>query len=214
MASQPGEVSAADKRWLTFRQKHDAELKGFQRHANESFAKFQDNVTKERAIILAKHKKEEEEFWNKAKAAANKEKKKVGNMAAGSKTALQSQTNRRVAAAPPRAAPIIKKTPAPRPKAQSISKPASNTTAPVAGPRDKKAAVTIIDLCSDEDDDDPVLLKEKPALQIAGQKPIAKDLPSLSGIFGNATIIGFLSVGYPHSFCFTTPTVDERFGFF
>ena len=79
MASKPPEVSAADKQWLTFRQKHEAELKGFQRYATESFAKFQDNVNKERAIILAKHQKEEEEFWSKAKAAANREKKKVGN---------------------------------------------------------------------------------------------------------------------------------------
>ncbi|KAI4635462.1 uncharacterized protein J4E87_000414 [Alternaria ethzedia] len=186
MASKPPEVSAADKQWLTFRQKHEAELKGFQRYATESFAKFQDNVNKERAIILAKHQKEEEEFWSNAKAAADKEKKKVGTMAVGSKTGIQSQANRRVAVAPPRAAPTIKKTPAPRAKAPSISKPASNTTTPLAGPRNKKAAVTIIDLCSDEDDDEPVLLKEKPALQIAEQKPIAKDPPGLSGKIGNA----------------------------
>ena len=184
MASKPPEASAADKQWLTFRQKHEAELKGFQRYATESFAKFQDNVNKERAIILAKHQKEEEEFWSKAKAAADKEKKKVGNTAVGPKTGVQSQANRRLAAAPQRAAPTTKKTPAPRPKAPSISKPASNTATPVAGLRNKKAAVTIIDLCSD--DDEPVLVKEKPILQIAGQEPIAKDPPGLSGKIGNA----------------------------
>ena len=185
MASKPPEVSAADKQWLTFRQKHEAELKGFQRYATESFAKFQDNVNKERAIILAKHHKEEEEFWSKAKAAASREKKKVGNTAVGSK-GVQSQANRRSSAAPPRAAPTTKNTPAPRPKAPSISKPASNTATPVAGLRNKKAAVTIIDLCSDEDDDEPVLLKEKPALQIAGQEPITKRPPGLSGKIGHA----------------------------
>ena len=182
MASKPPEVSAADKQWLTFRQKHEAELKGFQRYATESFAKFQDNVNKERAIILAKHHKEEEEFWSKAKAAASREKKKVGNTAVGSK-GVQSQANRRSSAAPPRAAPTTKNTPAPRPKATSISKPASNTATPVAGLRNKKAAVTIIDLCSD--DDEPVLVKEKPILQIAGQEPIAKGPPGLSGKIGN-----------------------------
>ncbi|KAI4682041.1 uncharacterized protein J4E88_004929 [Alternaria novae-zelandiae] len=187
MASKPPEVSAADKQWLTFRQKHEAELKGFQRYATESFAKFQDNVNKERAIILAKHQKEEAEFWSKAKAAASREKKKVGNTAVGSKTGVQSEANRRSSAAPPRAAPPTKNTPAPRPKATSISKPASNSATPVAGLRNKKAAVTIIDLCSDEDDDEPVLLKEKPALQIAGQEPIAKDPPGLSGKIGNAS---------------------------
>ena len=186
MASKPPEVSAADKQWLTFRQKHEAELKGFQRYATESFAKFQDNVNKERAIILAKHQKEEEEFWSKAKAAATREKKKIGNTAVGSNTGVQGQANRRSAAAPPRAAPTTKKTPAPRPKAPSIPKPASNTATPVAGLRNKKAAVTIIDLCSDEDDDEPVLFEVKPALQIAGQEPIAKDPPGLSGKIGNA----------------------------
>lgn len=197
MATKPPEVSAADKQWLTFRQKHEAELKGFQRYATESFAKFQDNVNKERAIILAKHQKEEEEFWSKAKATANREKKHIGNTAIGPKTGVQSQTNRRPAAAPPRAAATIKKTPAPRPKAPSISKPASNTATPVAGLRNKKAAVTIIDLCSDEDDDEPVLLKEKPALQIAGQEPITKRPPGLSGKIGHAvsrqTLKTFLS---------------------
>ncbi|KAI4713880.1 hypothetical protein J4E89_001329 [Alternaria sp. Ai002NY15] len=185
MASKPPEVSAADKQWLTFRQKHDAELKGFQRYAAESFAKFQDNVNKERAIILANHKKEEEEFWSRAKAAANREKEKVGNTATGPKTGVQSQANRRVAAAPPRAAPTIKKTPAPRAKAPSISKPGSNTTTPLAGPKNKKVAVTIIDLCSDEDDDEPVLVKEKPIFKIAGQGPVAKDPPGLSDKIGN-----------------------------
>ncbi|KAI4627958.1 hypothetical protein J4E80_002094 [Alternaria sp. BMP 0032] len=186
MATKPPEVSAADKQWLIFRQKHEAELKGFQRYATESFAKFQDNVNKERAIILAKHQKEEEEFWSKAKAAADKEKKKVSNTAVGPKTGVQSQANRRVVAAPPRAAPTTKKTPAPRPKATSISKPASNTTAPVVGSRNKKAAVTIIDLCSDDDGDEPVLVKERPILQIAGQGPTEKDPPGLSGKIGNA----------------------------
>lgn len=197
MASKPADLSPANKQWLAFREKHDAELQGFQRHAAESYAKFQANINKERAIILAKHKREEEEFWNKAKAAANKDTtKKVGNKAAGSNTGVQSQVNRRVAAVPPKATPAIKKTPAPRSKAPPIPKPASNTTTPVAGSRNKNAAVTIIDLCSDEDDDEIVLVKEKPTLQIAGQELIAKDPPDLFDKSGNAvswqTVTSFL----------------------
>ncbi|KAI4942159.1 hypothetical protein J4E91_010358 [Alternaria rosae] len=187
MASKPADLSPADKQWLAFREKHDAELQGFQRHATESYAKFQANVNKERAIILAKHKREEEEFLNKAKAALNKgTTKKLGNKTAGSKTGVQSQANRREATAPPKATPAIKKTPAPRSKAPPIPKPASNTTTLVAGSRNKNAAVAIIDLCSDDDDDEIVLVKEKPTLQIAGQEPIAKDPPDLFDKSGNA----------------------------
>jgi hypothetical protein len=170
---------APDDGWLALRQKHAVELEGFERHTQEAYGRFKDNVKREKAIIFAKHRKEEKEFHIKATEEANKAKKTTVHRAVGSKTGIQNQANRSIAPEPPRAILAAKSTPAPRSKAPPIPKPASNATTPAGGRRSSNAAVTISDLCSDDEEEELVLVKEKPTLLIAKKEPIAKG-PSLA----------------------------------
>lgn len=174
MAPKQTNVEALDEPWLAFRQRHDAELNNLQLQAKRSYEQFQQNVNKAKADLLAKHKKEEEDFWSKAKPAS-KEENKSGNKSAVSKKIVQGQSNRRVAAAPaPKAAPGAKQTPAAIPRVPQTPTPAYNTTALAYQSRKESGAVTIIDLCSD--DDEPVQEQKKP-----GPLPVTKD-PMLASL--------------------------------
>jgi hypothetical protein len=183
MAPEPTNVDTVDDRWLAFRKKHDDEKKIFWQNVTSSHARLHHKVKSKETEILARHKREEEEFWSKAKATANKGKRKTGNRSSVSKMGAQSQANRRVTAAPPEATARVKQTPAPSSNTPPTPKPGSNTAIPAAGSKNKQAAVTIIDLCSDEDDDVPVLSWEKPALRLAdsnAQEPVSQQPTQIS----------------------------------
>jgi hypothetical protein len=93
-------------------------------------------------------------FWSKVNGSAN-------NGANTLKKGVQHQANRHFTAPPAR---LPRPGPATLEAAQTlISEPASTTPAPQSA--HKKAAVTYIDLCSDEDE--PIVLQKKPALTIA-----------------------------------------------
>jgi hypothetical protein len=175
MSPKQSYVKPSDEPWLALRRNHDNELRIFQQNRAKAYAEFQDYENKARAVLLAKHRREEEEFWNKAKAATNKMGDKNGNKFAVPQTGVQSQANRLVAAPAPRATPGVKQTPAASSAAPCKQTPKSTTNTTVLAPRgqNKKATVAIIDLCSDEDEDEPVLLQQKPTLRLATKDPVA-----------------------------------------
>lgn len=163
-------VEPSEELWFAFRQKHNAELYDFQQKSKQAYETVLQNINKAKAELLAKHKKEEEEFWTKARAAS-KDKSKSTNKSAASKTGTQGRNNRQQAASPTRkATPEPKRTQAVTSKAPQTSTPtpAYNTKTQARQSKKRSAAVTIIDLCSDEDE--PV--KEQTKL---APPPIAKD---------------------------------------
>jgi hypothetical protein len=156
MAPASAKATAADEPWLSLRRRHDVELRDFQRQVQEQKRTFLENVERTRATILAKHAEQEKLFWSKVNGSAN-------NGANTLKKGVQHQANRHFTAPPPRL-------PGPSPttleSAQILKpaqpEPASSTPAPQ--PAHRKAAVTYIDLCSDEDE--PIVSQKKPALTI------------------------------------------------
>ncbi|RYO30217.1 hypothetical protein AA0111_g5574 [Alternaria arborescens] len=163
-------VEPSEELWFAFRQKHNAELYDFQQKSKQAYETVLQNINKAKSELLAKHKKEEEEFWTEARAAS-KDKSKSANKSAASKTRTQGRNNRQQAAPPTRkAAPEPKRTQAVTSKAPQTSTPtpAYNTKTQARQSKKRSVAVTIIDLCSD--DDEPV--KEQKKLD---PPPIAKD---------------------------------------
>ncbi|KAH6861497.1 hypothetical protein B0T12DRAFT_480212 [Alternaria alternata] len=163
-------VEPSEELWFAFRQKHNAELYDFQQKSKQAYETVLQNINKAKSELLAKHKKEEEEFWTKARAAS-KDKSKSANKSAASKTGTQGRNNRQQAAPPTRkAAPEPKRTQAVTSKAPQTSTPtpAYNTKTSARQSKKRSAAVTIIDLCSDEDEP----AKEQTKL---APPPIAKD---------------------------------------
>jgi hypothetical protein len=169
MTPKQTNAEPSDEPWLALRRRHDTELNDLQLQARKLYGQFQQNVDKAKAGLLAKHKKKEEEFWSKAKAAS-KDKNKSENSSVVFKAGVQGQANRRVVVLPPpKPAPEVRQTPAAISRAPQTPTPAYNTTTLARQNRKNSAAVTIIELCSD--DDEPVQEKKKPALP-----PVTKDL--------------------------------------
>ncbi|CAG5160178.1 uncharacterized protein ALTATR162_LOCUS5755 [Alternaria atra] len=169
MTPKQTNVEPSDEPWLALRRRHDTELNNLQLQARNLYEQFQQNANKAKADLLAKHKKEEEEFWSKAKAAG-KDKNKSGNSSVVFKAGVQGQVNRRVVALPPpNPTPEVRQTPAAISRAPQTPTSAYNTTTLARQNRKNSAAVTIIDLCSD--DDELVQEQKKPGLP-----PVTNDI--------------------------------------
>jgi hypothetical protein len=153
MAPAAVKASSADEPWLSLRRRHDAELRDFQQQVQEQKTKFLENVQRARAKLLAQHAEQEGDFWSKARGSAN-----LGaNNVTASKTGVQSQANEHFTDPNPTTLGLAQ-TPKPVPP-----KPISTTPAP--RPAHRSAAVTYIDLCSD--DDEPIVVQKKPDTKIA-----------------------------------------------
>ncbi|CAI9628528.1 unnamed protein product [Alternaria burnsii] len=147
-------VEPSEELWFALRQKHYAEIYDFQQKSKQAYERVQQNINKAEADLFAKHKKEEEEFWTKAPAASI-DKSKSAKRSAASKTGTQGRDNRQEAAPPTRkAAPEPKRTQAVTSRAPQTSTPTPsyNTKTQARQSKKRSAAVTIIDLCSDEDE--------------------------------------------------------------
>jgi hypothetical protein len=160
-----------DEEWLAFRRKHDIELNEFQKQVQAAKVKFHDNVQKGRAEILARHEKEEKEYWTKRNDASNNS---VANKPTSSKVGAKGQVNGKATASVETPVPHPTQTPASSSKASQTPKPAqarsspatpaqSSTATPATRPANKKTAVTYINLCSDDDDDEPVVGRKRSA---------------------------------------------------
>ncbi|CAN9215724.1 unnamed protein product [Alternaria sp. RS040] len=163
-------VEPSEELWFALRRKHYAEIYDFQQKSKQAYERVQQNINKAEADLFAKHKKEEEEFWTKA-SAASIDKSKSAKRSAASKTGTQGRDNRQEVAPPTRkAAPEPKRTQAVTSRAPQTSTPTPsyNTKTQARQSKKRSAAVTIIDLCSDEDE--PAKEQTKLALP-----PIAKD---------------------------------------
>jgi hypothetical protein len=181
MAPAAVKATAADEPWLSLRRRHDAELRDFQQQVQEQKTKFFENVQRARAKLLAKHAEQEGDFWSKAGGSAN-----LGtNNVTASKTGVQNQANKYLPV-PNRITLGLAQTPKPVPP-----KPISTTPAPRLA--HKSAAVTYIDLCSD--DDEPVVVQKKPDLKIAAT-PALNVSKRLSNTHASAAVTNETSV-YP-----------------
>lgn len=180
MAPDPRTSEPANEDWLQLRRKHDANLQEFQRRFQEAHARLLQNVERERAEILDGHRREEEAFWSKPNSgkkptAKNRSANSQGNITVAASTAKTGNGVNQAPGSNSRTTPSAKKTPTTPKSSRTTSQISPSTTAattPGSRPASKKALVTYIDLCSD--DDEPVVLKEAiqpPAVDTYQEKP-------------------------------------------
>jgi len=153
-------VDAPDSHWLDFRRKHNTELQEFGRQVREKRSKFEQSVQKAKAELLERHKREEEDFWRGVHGeggSAHAIKHKTASKGDAKASAKDSAEGRKVAATT---------------KTGDVDKDGvKKTSAPSA--TEKKSAVTYIDLCSDEEEEDgePSLVQKSTALTAPAPKP-------------------------------------------
>jgi hypothetical protein len=152
-----------DEEWLTLRRKHDMELNDFGKQVQVAKIKFENNVQKGRAEILARHESEEKEYWA---GKSNASKNSAANKPTASKEDVKNEVNGKATTKAETPVSRLRQTPALSSRTSQTPKPAqarSSAATPATQPTNKKAAVTYINLCSDDDDDEPVVVRKKSA---------------------------------------------------
>jgi hypothetical protein len=156
--------------WLALRQKHQDDSDNFQRMVNKNRAEFVARVDAARKKLLATHISEEKGFWSQHGQAVGTP-KKATSTASTARMQISSSARSSVTPSSKTATPTAK-IPAPRPalpRMQTPSEASQQPKGPQVPPAPKKpqrAPVQqqdrheVIDLCSDDDEDFPVLYDE------------------------------------------------------
>lgn len=176
----PPTIVAANSHWLAFRCKHDTELQEFQQEVRERRITLEQNVQKARAVLLARHKREEEEFWRGLHGGTGKSDARSGGDSSTKDKA--SSVGRDLQ--PTKAKVKAKATKEKEKDAGAVM--GKNERVEHQSPRSlgKKAVVTYIDLCSDEnEDEDDMVVMQDLSTKTASSEPQpnnTKQLPALA----------------------------------
>ena len=155
---RPPTPAPANEQWLAFRRKHDKELQGFQREVEKETLAFNRRLEATRANLLAKHAKEEEEFWRRQHAKTDAATaQKTDAKTADKPSSIPPKRSSTVPVARNRAQQQPSKSAVGGPKEPersraSVMKPAQSRPAQ----KRKTTVPEVINLCSDDEDEEPV----------------------------------------------------------
>ncbi|CAO2652105.1 Nn.00g003880.m01.CDS01 [Neocucurbitaria sp. VM-36] len=176
MAPQRVKDSTANEQWLAFRRKHEEQLQSFHRDVERSKSEFERRVEAARTRLLEKHAKEEKAFWSRQDGETNAA---TAQKTGASRSQAQSIKQPSALPAKPASNQTAPKKSQQQPLKSSIAsnkasqpvkqvKPAQSqlplTKPPESRPTQKKITTPeVIDLCSDDEDDVPLMLRRRPA---------------------------------------------------